>query len=58
MFETLLENLVDKKHPLVVLAKMIPWDVVCVPLENRFSTRGSRPALCAYPRSSTTDRSI
>jgi IS5 family transposase len=47
MFETLLENLVDQKHPLVVLAKMIPWDVVCVPLENRFSTRGSRPALPA-----------
>lgn len=47
MFETLLEDLVDHKHPLVTLAKTIPWDVVCNPLEGQFSKFPSRPALPA-----------
>lgn len=47
MFEVLLEDLVDRKHPLVVLSKAIPWDVVCGPLEERFSECPSRPALPA-----------
>lgn len=47
MFETLLEDLVDHKHPLVTLAKTIPWDVVCNPLEGQFSMFPSRPALPA-----------
>jgi hypothetical protein len=47
MFEVLLEDIVDRKHPSVVLSKAIPWDVVCGSLEERFSEGPSRPALPA-----------
>jgi transposase, IS5 family len=47
MFDTPLEELINRKHSLIVLSKMIPWGVVCEPLEKQFSEGSGRPALPA-----------
>jgi IS5 family transposase len=47
LFEKPLQEIINRKHRLVMLAGVIPWDSVCKPLEEKFSDDTGRPALPA-----------